>query len=71
MRETYFKVDQAIKDMNISQSGSTAITILLKRLPNGERWLYSANVGDAGAILKYKRLNNNKIDEIHILKERR
>jgi protein phosphatase PTC1 len=51
MREAYLKMDKQIMESGMTKAGSTSVTVLLRKKGNGEKWLYTANVGDARAVL--------------------
>jgi serine/threonine protein phosphatase PrpC len=49
---TAYKVtDDQIKDKKIDNSGSTAVSALITINPDNEKYLYTANCGDARAVL--------------------
>ena len=60
LKELFDKIDNKIKDLNLLNMGSTACIIYLT-IENGEKVLYSANIGDTRSLLissnDYKRLS--------------
>jgi len=51
LRQAYLKTDKHMGETQIQFSGTTCISSLIRRGPNKERWLYTANAGDARAVL--------------------
>jgi len=51
LTQAYLKTDKQMGDTQIQFSGTTSISVLIRKNKNGERWLYCANAGDARAVL--------------------
>jgi len=50
-KEAYIKTDKDMESANVGYSGTTVVTCYIRTLENGDRFLYSANAGDARAVL--------------------
>eukprot|EP01119_Soliformovum_irregulare_P008111 TRINITY_DN20_c1_g1_i2.p1 TRINITY_DN20_c1_g1~~TRINITY_DN20_c1_g1_i2.p1 ORF type:complete len:1680 (-),score=654.35 TRINITY_DN20_c1_g1_i2:38-4906(-) len=50
-KKAYAKMDKKISDRKMRRSGSTAVTAYIHVTPEGDRILYTANIGDARAVL--------------------
>jgi len=51
MKDAYLKTNKQVLEYCASISGSTAVSVLLRKNQNGERCVYTANVGDSRAVL--------------------
>ncbi|KYQ92435.1 protein phosphatase 2C-related protein [Tieghemostelium lacteum] len=51
IRESYLLTDRQMEKDNVLFSGTTAISALIRKNQNGERYLYVANAGDARAVI--------------------
>lgn len=51
LARSFLITDMQSRKCNITTSGATAVSVLLKKEENGDRILYVANVGDSRAVL--------------------
>jgi len=50
---SFIKTDDQIEENKIQYSGTTVVSVLIREEEDGKKHLYSANVGDARAVLWY------------------
>lgn len=51
LRQSYLDTDQGVADALIQFSGTTSVSVLLRKNADGKRTLFSANAGDARTVL--------------------